>query len=124
MRKTVMRAGRLALALRPRARIGEINVILLADAKIKILNRRFRRVNRKTDVISFRYSQSPLEGDIFLSKGVSKKQAKLEGHPWADELAYLTIHGILHLFGYTDYTPCNRKKMFKIQDVIASEAKQ
>jgi probable rRNA maturation factor len=118
LRRAVLKAGRLALAVRSRARIGEVNIILLDDAKIKVLNRRFRKVNRKTDVISFRYGTSPLEGDIFLSKGVSKKQSAAIGHSWADELAYLAIHGILHLFGYTDYTPREKKKMFLLQDRI------
>jgi probable rRNA maturation factor len=122
VRRRVLRAAKAALSSgvpsEALAKEGEVNVILLDDAKIKVLNRKFRNVNRKTDVISFRYGTSPLEGDIFLSKGVSKKQGKTIGHSWADELAYLTIHGILHLYGYTDYTPGAKKKMFKLQDRI------
>lgn len=117
VKRKVACAARLALGKRR----GEVNLILLDDSKIKSLNRRFRRVNRKTDVISFRYGTSPLEGDIFLSKGVSKKQAAGQGHSWAAELQYLAIHGVLHLFGHTDYTPGPKKKMFRIQDRIFKE---
>ena len=98
--------------------IREISLILVANSEIKKLNRRFRNVNKITDVISFNYSLRPLEGDIFISKGRSFDQAKRMGHPWPDELSYLTVHGVLHLLGYSDYTPANRKKMFKVQDKV------
>ncbi|MFH1368112.1 MAG: rRNA maturation RNase YbeY [Elusimicrobiota bacterium] len=116
-RRQALRAVSAALR-RGKFTAGGINLILLDDAKIKKLNSRFRNVRRKTDVISFRYSTAPLEGDIFLSRGVSKRQAAGQKHSWADELAYLAIHGILHLFGYTDYTPTARKRMFAVQDKI------
>lgn len=106
-------------AERKRARAA-VSVILVSDAEIKRLNRRFRRVNRITDVISFSYSKDPLTGDIYISKGRSQKQARRMRHSWDRELAYLVIHGVLHLFGYTDYTPRARQKMFKKQDTIFS----
>jgi probable rRNA maturation factor len=99
-------------------RSGCINFILISDQEIKKLNRKFRKVCRITDVISFRYSASPLEGDIFIGRGRSQKQARQQGHSWEKELAYLAIHGVLHLFGYTDYTPYARRKMFRRQDTI------
>ena len=39
-------------------------------------------------------------------------------HNWEKELAYLVIHGILHLLGHSDYTPGPKKKMFKAQDKV------
>ncbi len=116
-KKRVYRAAREALKkerLSPR----DVNIIMLGDARVRALNRKFRKTDRKTDVISFRYSLDPLDGDIFLSKGVSAKQARQQGHSWADELAYLAIHGILHLAGYTDYTKAAKRRMFKTQDAI------
>lgn len=120
VRKQVLRAAQAALKI-GRLIPGEINLILLDDDKMRKVNRQFRKADRKTDVLTFRYSSTPLEGDIFLSKGVSKRQAKEQGHPWADELAYLAIHGILHLFGYTDYSQTAKKKMFAIQDKIFAQ---
>jgi probable rRNA maturation factor len=97
---------------------GEVNIILISDQEIKKLNRKYRKVNRITDVISFRFSPDPVTGDIYISEGRSKKQAKAQGHGWEKELTYLTVHGILHLFNYTDYTPKARATMFRKQDAI------
>lgn len=98
--------------------VGEISLILINDREIKRLNRRFRKVNRITDVISFLYTASPLSGDIFIAKQRSKLQAKEQKHSWRKELAYLAIHGVLHLRGYTDYTRGARARMFNRQDKI------
>ena len=91
---------------------------MVSDPAIKKLNRRFRKVNRITDVISFRFSKRPLAGDIYISKGRSQKQAAACGNTWNEELCYLVLHGMLHLFDHTDYTPLERGKMFAVQDKI------
>jgi probable rRNA maturation factor len=96
----------------------EINFILIPDAEIRALNKKYRNVDRVTDVISFRLSKNPLSGDIYIARGRSKKQAAEMKHSWKLELCYLVLHGALHLFDYTDYTPRERKKMFAVQDKL------
>lgn len=101
-----------------------VNCILVSDAAIKALNRRYRKVNRVTDVISFlvdarvEKGACALSGDIYIARGRSRKQAAACGHPWERELAYLVMHGTLHLLGYTDYSPREKKKMFAVQDAL------
>jgi probable rRNA maturation factor len=99
----------------------EINFILISDAQIKKLNTKYRKVRRITDVISFLVYPKDLIGDIYISKQRSMRQAK-KYQPaklgWIKELAYLTIHGTLHLCGYSDYDPKNKKIMFATQDKI------
>jgi probable rRNA maturation factor len=96
----------------------EINFIMVSDAEIKKLNAKFRKVRRITDVISFLVSEEFFIGDIYISKGRTQKNAALYSNAWGKELAYLVIHGILHLCGYTDYDPENKAKMFAKQDKI------
>ncbi|MDR3113033.1 MAG: rRNA maturation RNase YbeY [Endomicrobium sp.] len=96
----------------------EINFIMVGDAEIKKLNIKYRKVRRITDVISFLVSKEFFIGDIYISKGRSQKNAKDYGNSWDKELAYLVIHGVLHLCGYTDYDPENKAKMFAKQDKI------
>lgn len=96
----------------------EINFIMVSDEEIKKLNIKYRKVRRITDVISFLVVPEMFIGDIYISEGRSKKQAKRYGNTWQQELAYLVIHGTLHLCGYTDYDPENKTKMFKEQDKI------
>ncbi|MFC1501436.1 rRNA maturation RNase YbeY [Elusimicrobiota bacterium] len=86
--------------------------------EIKKMSSKYRNSNKVTDVLAFKFSDKPLVGDIYVAKGRSKVQAKEQGHSWNKELSYLTIHGVLHLLGFTDYTPKERLKMFKKQDKI------
>lgn len=94
----------------------KINYILISDSEIRALNKKYRNVDRVTDVISFRLSKKPLCGDIYISRGRSKEQALEVKHSWRAELCYLVLHGTLHLFDYTDYTPREKNKMFAVQD--------
>ena len=112
------RAARAALAADGYTGTGEINFILIPDADIRAMNRRFRKVNRITDVISFQYEKDPLRGDIYIGRTRSRRQAKKQGHDWERELSYLVIHGTLHLRDYTDYTTRARRAMFRLQDTV------
>jgi probable rRNA maturation factor len=115
------RAARATLLYEKKAALpGEVNFILISDTAIRAMNRKYRKVHRITDVISFRFTEKPLTGDIYISVGRSRKQAKRVGHSWEKELTYLVIHGVLHLLGYTDYTPDARAAMFRQQDAIFS----
>jgi probable rRNA maturation factor len=96
----------------------QVNFIMVDDKKIKKLNAKYRKVSRITDVISFLVVPEFFMGDIYISKNRSQKQAKEYANTWQQELAYLAIHGMLHLCGYTDYDAGNKTKMFAKQDKI------
>ena len=96
------------------ARGGEMVVALVSDGKMRTLNRRFRGIGRRTDVLSFpaergaRLPGAPrrLLGDVVIATGVAAKQARDAGHPVDVELRKLALHGLLHLLGY-DHTRDN-----------------
>ena len=93
-----------------------ISFTQISDIAIKKMNRKYRKVNRITDVISFLVDKVSFMGDIYISNIRPKKNAKKFGLTYQQEICYLVIHSILHLEGYTDYTPENKKKMFAKQD--------
>ena len=95
-----------------------ISFTLISDADIKKMNRKYRKVNRITDVISFLVDENLFMGDIYISDNRPKRNAKKFGFSYEQELCYLVIHSILHLEGYTDYTLENKRKMFLKQDKI------
>lgn len=105
---------------RERVRGGaEISVEIMGHQRIHELNRRFRGVDRTTDVISFRNEAPPrLQGDLGINVHQAAIQAKKMRHPLKREMRLLLIHGILHLLGYTDYEPRRRRRMFKRQNAI------
>lgn len=93
--------------------------------RIQALNRRFRGVDRNTDVIAFRYEVGPqkgmrgqFDGDIAINVEQARIQAKKMRHATRREIRLLLIHGLLHLLGYTDYEPRPRRRMFKRQNQL------
>lgn len=88
---------------------GEISVLLAGDDEIRTLNRRFRRKDKPTDVLSFPAPESApgsprLAGDLAISVETAARQAAEAGHPLFTELQILVLHGILHLAGYDHET--------------------
>jgi probable rRNA maturation factor len=94
---------------------------------IKKLNREHRQKNSITDVISFAFLDNHdkvntwMLGDIFICIPRMKKQAKLYGHSEKRELAFLGLHGLLHLLGYDHMEKKDEEKMFALQDEILTE---
>lgn len=89
----------------------EVDVSFVDDEQIKQLNLEFRNIDASTDVLSFPlgengvYDENPttkakLLGDIVISLEHAVAQAKEYGHTFQREVAFLTVHSMLHLLGY------------------------
>ncbi len=76
---------------------GEVDILIATNKRLRDLNRRFRRKNRPTDVLSF---PRPSGGDIAISAQIALENAQRYGHSLASELKILVLHGMLHLAGY------------------------
>jgi probable rRNA maturation factor len=82
---------------------GQVTVLLSTDAAIRKLNRRFRGIDRATDVLSFpagRELAGQIAGDLAISIPTARRQAQDQGHALAIEVKVLILHGLLHLAGY------------------------
>jgi probable rRNA maturation factor len=84
---------------------GEIDILVYGNKRLQELNRRFRRKNKPTDVLSFPRTEG---GDIAISADIARKNAALYGHAVAEELKILILHGMLHLAGYDHETDNGR----------------
>lgn len=104
----------------------EFSVIIVDNKKIHEINREYRKIDRPTDVISFaledneeiQFDHYRVLGDIYISIDKVREQAKTYGHSEKRELAFLTIHGFLHLLGYDHMKPEEEKIMFAKQEEI------
>jgi probable rRNA maturation factor len=76
---------------------GEVDILIATNKRLHDLNRRFRRKNKPTDVLSF---PRPSGGDIAISAQIARENAQRYGHSLAVELKILVLHGMLHLAGY------------------------
>jgi probable rRNA maturation factor len=81
----------------------ELSIAFVDDAAMRELNRRFRRKNRTTDVLTFP-GDGPLLGEIVISVDQARRQAADEKHSLATEIRYLILHGILHAMGHDHET--------------------
>jgi probable rRNA maturation factor len=79
---------------------GALTIAVVPDARVRTLNRRYRRIDRATDVLSFPADQPDCLGDIVIASGVARRQAREAGHPLRTEVRVLALHGLLHLLGY------------------------
>jgi probable rRNA maturation factor len=76
---------------------GEVDILISSNKRLRDLNRRFRRKDKATDVLSF---PRPSGGDIAISAQIAFENAQRYGHSLASELKILVLHGMLHLAGY------------------------
>jgi len=88
----------------------DLSIALVNPGKIKELNRRYRKQNKVTDVLSFIYDDS---GEIAICLKQVKENAKKFGLPFKTELAKVLIHSVLHLTGYDHKSQKQAKIMEK-----------
>ncbi|HXY50383.1 MAG TPA: rRNA maturation RNase YbeY [Terriglobales bacterium] len=82
---------------------GTVNVLVATSGELRMLNRRFRGLDKPTDVLSFAPlpdQDSKFAGDLAVSADMAARNARLLGHPPAAEVKLLVLHGLLHLAGY------------------------
>ncbi|MEC4890594.1 MAG: rRNA maturation RNase YbeY [Nitrospira sp.] len=83
----------------------ELSIELIGDGRMRRLNREYRKKDRTTDVLAFAMRESAcpdesLLGDVVISVPTARRQAKENGRALDEELAWLLVHGVLHLCGY------------------------
>ena len=103
------------------------NVIIVDNPYIHKINKKYRNIDKTTDVISFaledekreNFTKTRLLGDIYISIDKAKEQAISYEHSLERELSFLAVHGLLHLLGY-DHIKSKKDEeiMFSLQDEI------
>ena len=113
----------------------EMSVTLMDNKHIHEINKKYRGIDKPTDVISFAMEEdgdeddiilpSDMEfempknlGDLMISMEKVAEQAEYLGHSQDRELGFLTVHGFLHLNGYDHMKAEDEKEMFSLQDEI------
>ena len=118
--KEVRRLVRKTLFLENNCSPGEINIILIDDAQMKELNLLYSGRFLATDVISFDDSINSREilADIAVSTQTALRQARVFRTTPVHEVYLYIIHGLLHLLGYDDKGPRQRRVMNKRAEYI------
>jgi probable rRNA maturation factor len=105
-----------------------VSISFTNNTFIQRLNKKYRKIDEPTDVLSFTMREKfpedkmTLLGDIVISVEQAINQAKVNKTSLEDEISLLLIHGILHLFSYDHDTNKNKEKMWKIQDNLLKQS--
>ncbi|MBQ8893562.1 MAG: rRNA maturation RNase YbeY [Clostridia bacterium] len=127
----IQKAVEAALVYEEFPRDAEVEVLFASLEEIREINREQRGIDRPTDVLSFPMEEEPFEaepdpatGAVFLGSMVlcpdkAKAQAEEYGHSLEREIAFLTVHSILHLLGYDhELGEEEEKEMFRRQEDV------
>ena len=119
---------------------GSVSIVITDDATVQALNREYRGVDEPTDVLSFGLgglakpaddtplddfvlpADAPLEiGEIVISYPYAARTAAATNRPVRDEMALLTVHGVLHLLGHDHYEEGERDEMRSRETAVLAQ---
>ncbi len=119
-------AARAALA-HESAAAGDVSIVLTDEGRIREMNRSYAGTDAATDVLSFADGDSDPDsgrvyfGDVIICVPVAEVQAARAEHSLDDELALLTVHGVLHLLGHDHARPAEQRIMWTAQADILGQ---
>lgn len=93
-----------------------VNLVFCENAYIRDLNKRFRKLDKVTDVLSFIYDEDDVFGEIYIATLKAQKQAPRWKNSFFDEMRRLVVHGALHLAGFDHMNAKDRKAMRARED--------
>jgi len=86
-----------------------LSIVLVSDRQMAALNLQYHHVAGPTDILTFDYGEG--QGELIISVDHAVSQARRYRSTPARELDLYVIHGLLHLRGYDDRTPAQRRRM-------------
>jgi probable rRNA maturation factor len=100
---------------------GEVSIVLTDDSTIRALNRRWRGIDKPTNVLSFPAAQAgstDFLGDIVITYETLEQECDDGDRNFLHHLAHLTVHGFLHLVGYDHQTDSDADEMEALESKI------
>ena len=89
----------------------EVSIILTNDKEIHELNKRYRNIDKPTNVLSFELGDDILLGDIYISLDTVLQEARTQNIPVRNHIMHMVVHGMLHLQGYDHITDSDAEIM-------------
>lgn len=96
--------------------IRALTYVFCSDEYLLQVNREHLQHDYYTDVITFPYSETEIEGDVFISMDRVTENASANGISFQHELCRIMVHGLLHLAGHSDKTEAERASMTLLEN--------
>jgi probable rRNA maturation factor len=97
----------------------DLSIAFANDTAVACLNRRWRSMDRPTNVLSFPaaglWGGRRFLGDIVLAGGVVAAEARAQGKKLSWHVSHLVVHGVLHLLGHDHREPAAARKMEEME---------
>jgi probable rRNA maturation factor len=90
----------------------DVSIAIIGDKKMKEFNKKYRGIDKITDILSFKGEENFL-GELIINYAQIKRQAKKFSNTPDQEFIFILIHGLLHLIGFDDKTEKDREFMIK-----------
>lgn len=100
----------------PHNKDAEVSIILTNDIEIHKLNKKYRGIDKPTNVLSFELGDDLLLGDIYISLDTVKREAESSGISVAEHATHMVVHGMLHLQGY-DHIKDSEAKIMESKEI-------
>lgn len=100
----------------------DVSVAFIGDAAMRALNKKYRKKDKPTDVLSF-LGEGKFLGEIIIDYAQIKRQAKLYKNSVRHELIFILVHGLLHLLGYDDKIERGRLEMERLGERFINKIK-
>src|SRR5258708_4544457 len=103
---------------------GEMAVVLADDSAVRALNRKWRRIDAPTNILSFPSKPGgavPVFGDLVIAYETTLREAEEGRKPFDHHLAHLAVHGFLHLLGHDHASDAEAEAMERLESVILAE---
>jgi probable rRNA maturation factor len=95
---------------------GGVEIAFCADETVRALNKRHRKLDKVTDVLSFEWDEEDFAGEIYIANPQAKRQAPRFNNNYFNELRRLIVHGMLHLCGHDHMQSGERVRMRALED--------
>jgi probable rRNA maturation factor len=89
----------------------ELTLRIVGPAESRALNRRYRKKDKPTNVLSFPSDAPGVLGDVVICAAVVLREAREQGKPPAAHWAHMVVHGVLHLLGFDHIRAADAKVM-------------
>ncbi|MHB1252619.1 MAG: rRNA maturation RNase YbeY [Candidatus Humimicrobiaceae bacterium] len=123
----------------------ELNVVFIGSEETKEVNKKYRNIDKETDVLSFSYMEDKkifgfiddaesfrdefgffTVGEILICPSAAQENIKIYNKGWTlkKELIFLIIHGLLHIYGYDHEAEDEKKQMEQKQEEMLKEVEK
>jgi probable rRNA maturation factor len=120
--KTLLRKWLSNIIKKESRKANQINFIFCSDNYLLEINRQYLQHDYYTDIITFDLSEGKeIVADIYISIDRVKDNAKSNSTTIKNEMHRIMVHGILHLLGYKDKSPADKKKMTAAEDTCLKQ---